>query len=73
VTDSDIARALGSRVRALREAVGLTQERLAHNSGIDRTYVSGIERGARNPSLKTIARLADALGVRVGQLFDAPD
>lgn len=52
----------GANVRRLRLARGLSQEALAHESGLDRTYISGIERGVRNPSLLNICRVAGALG-----------
>jgi transcriptional regulator with XRE-family HTH domain len=48
---------------------GLSQEEFADRAQIDRTYASGIERARRNPSLKAIARIADALGVSLAQLF----
>jgi transcriptional regulator with XRE-family HTH domain len=47
----------------LREDQRISQERLAQLANLDRTYVSGIERGERNPSLENLLRLADALGV----------
>jgi transcriptional regulator with XRE-family HTH domain len=59
----------GARVRKLREARGLTQEGLAADCRMDRTYLSGIERGRRNPSLRNIARLANQLGVTLAQFF----
>lgn len=61
--------AFGDRVRELREGLELSQEAFAHRSGLDRTYVSGIERGRRNPTLDVICRLADALDVEVRELF----
>ena len=61
--------AFGLRIRQLRDQQGYTQEELAHRAGIHVTYLSGIERGVRNPSLKNIRALARALGVRVGKLF----
>lgn len=61
--------AFGSRVRELRRRQGLSQEDLADKCGLHRTYVGGIERGERNPSLRNIGRLADALGVAVRELF----
>ncbi|MGX1694080.1 helix-turn-helix domain-containing protein [Microbacterium keratanolyticum] len=61
--------ALGVRVRELREARTLSQEAFAHKAGLDRTYVSGIERGRRNPTLDVLYRLADALEVEVRDLF----
>ena len=53
--------ALGNALREARTARGLSQEQLARDAGLDRTYVSGIERGERNPSLTNLLRLADAL------------
>ena len=47
---------------------GLSQERLAHLAGLDRTYVSGIERGERNPSLTNILKLTDVLQIRMSEL-----
>ena len=54
----------GDRVRQLRQEKGWTsQEAFAHHVGLDRTYVSGIERGRRNPTLDIIVKLAHGLGV----------
>lgn len=61
--------ALGVRVRELREGLTLSQEAFAHKAGLDRTYVSGVERGRRNPTLDVLYRLADALEVEVRDLF----
>ena len=61
--------AFGARVRTLRLARGMSQEEVAHLAGIHVTYLSGVERGVRNPSLKNIRRIAGALGVQVGELF----
>lgn len=61
--------AFGARVRALRTARGWSQERLAAEAKLDRTYIGGIERGERNPSLLNINRVAKALNVRVRDLF----
>jgi len=59
----------GKRVRELRRARALSQEELADRAGVHRTYMGGIERGERNPSLKNIAAIADALGVSLPELF----
>ena len=61
--------AFGQHLRRLRDQRGYTQETLAHRAGIHPTYLSGIERGIRNPSLRNMRSLANALGVRVGKLF----
>ena len=58
----------GLNVRKLREASALTQETLAEKADLDPTYISGIERGVRNPSLLSIVRVAKALGTSVSQL-----
>jgi transcriptional regulator with XRE-family HTH domain len=67
--------AFGQAVRAIRNRRGLSQESLALECGLDRTYISGIERGTRNPSLTNILKLAAALEVHPAELFDpgAPD
>ena len=59
----------GKRVRELRLARGLSQEKLAFRSGVHRTYLGGIEQGKRNPSLRNIAAIAEALDVALSQLF----
>ena len=61
--------AFGRRLRALRVAKGLSQEKLALTSDLDRTYIGGIERGERNVSLVNIQKIASALGVPVRELF----
>ncbi len=59
----------GVAVRTLRSQIGISQEELAHRAGLHRTYVSDIERGARNVSLESIERLARALEISVSALF----
>lgn len=65
-----ILKRFGERVRKLRERAGLSQETLAGNAGIHRTYMGGVERGERNISLKNIVRIAEALGIHPGKLFE---
>jgi transcriptional regulator with XRE-family HTH domain len=60
----------GERIRKLRKDRGLSQDGFADLCGFDRTYISGIERGRRNPSLLTIEALAKALSVTVAELLD---
>jgi transcriptional regulator with XRE-family HTH domain len=65
----DVIHSFGSRVRERRLALGLSQEDQAERADLDRTYISGIERGLRNVSLVNIARLASALRMKVRDLF----
>lgn len=60
----------GEKVRKERMKRGLSQEKLGFETGLDRTYISGIERGERNPSLNNIGKLAKALKVSLSDLFD---
>jgi transcriptional regulator with XRE-family HTH domain len=60
---------VGKNVRHLRRQRGLTQEQLAFEAEIDLTYMGGIERGERNPSLLVMARIAEALSVPLTKLF----
>ncbi len=64
-----IEKRFGHKVRELREAKGLSQEELAFKAGVHRTYLGGIERGERNPSLKNIDSIANALGISLAELF----
>lgn len=59
---------LGKQVRQLRLEAGLSQEKLGFMTSLDRTYISGIERGVRNPSLRNIEKIAKALKVKVSDL-----
>lgn len=60
----------GKRIRALRKERGISQERLALMSGLDRSYVGGVERGERNVSILNIWRLAEALKMNPGGFFE---
>ena len=70
--DSVLA-ALGLNVRKRREARELTQETLAERASLDPTYISGIERGLRNPGIKNVAKLAKALGLSTAELCKGVD
>ena len=63
-----LLRALGARVRLLREGKGWTQEGLADRAGLDRSYIAGIEAGLRNPSIRALARIAKGLGVSLSDV-----
>lgn len=60
----------GRRLRSVRTTKGLSQEELAHISGLNRTYVGSVERGERNVSLLNIHKLAGALEIEPSALFD---
>ena len=63
----------GRNVARLRNEAGLSQDKLAEKADLDRTYLSGIERGVRNPGIKIVIRLARALRVPVDQLCKGVD
>ena len=65
----DVRRRLGAKIRDLRKGKGLSQEAFADLCGLDRTYVSGIERGVRNPSIVNLNKLAFALEISLSELF----
>ncbi len=64
-----LLKAIGGRVRRLREKRRWSQEALAHEAGLDRSYMSGIERGVRNISVLTLSKVAKALGVPLNKFF----
>ncbi|MGE4410067.1 MAG: helix-turn-helix domain-containing protein [Sphingobium sp.] len=67
----DVRARIGWNLRRLRKAQNVTQENFATDSGFDRGYISGVERGVRNPSALVLAKIAEALKVDVSELFDA--
>ena len=66
----DIRKRLGLNVQRIRRQRSWSQEELAFQSGLHRTYISGIERGVRNPTVLVLARLAEALGVQAAALLE---
>jgi transcriptional regulator with XRE-family HTH domain len=66
----DVCKQVGLNVKRIRSERGWSQEKLGFESGLDRTYISGIERGARNPTVRVLKEIADALGVRPAILLD---
>jgi len=67
------AQALVARnLRRLRVQLSLSQEALATDAGIDRTYVSRLERGIENPTVAVLEQLADALGAKIVEFFVVP-
>jgi transcriptional regulator with XRE-family HTH domain len=68
--EGNLQRRLGSNLRSLRRAKGMSQEGFADIIGIHRTYMGGLERGERNVTLKTVERIALALGVDPAALLE---
>ncbi|MCH8821518.1 helix-turn-helix transcriptional regulator [Patescibacteria group bacterium] len=66
---SDVQKKFGEKIRQERTKIGLSQEELGFKASLDRTYISGIERGERNPSLKIIVKVAKALKTPTFELF----
>ena len=65
-----ILRALGQLVKQRRTALGISQEELGLRANLDRTYISGVERGVRNPSVTALVSLASGLGITVSDLLE---
>jgi CheY-like chemotaxis protein len=67
---ADLRALLGATIKSDRSALGISQEELAYRAGLHRTYISDLERGARNPSIESIEKLARALQISVSMLFE---
>ncbi|MGA2770096.1 MAG: helix-turn-helix transcriptional regulator [Bryobacteraceae bacterium] len=61
---------MANRVKLLRRSRRWTQEKLAERASMQRSYLADLERGYRNPSVRTLLKLANALGVRIRDLFE---
>ena len=72
-TEKNLKTGLGEAIRQGRSLLGISQGELAERSGLHRTYISDLERGARNPSIESIEKLARALHVSVAKLFERAD
>ncbi len=66
----DVVQLLGKNVRRFRKRADMSQEELSLRTGIKRSYISDLERGTRNPSVKALGRLAAALGVEAKHLLE---
>lgn len=66
----DVRQRLAVNMKRLRKERGWSQEALADEAGLDRTYISGIERVVKNPTVTVVDRIASALGCHLGHLLD---
>ncbi|GJD71590.1 HTH-type transcriptional regulator RamB [Methylobacterium gnaphalii] len=69
----DVRKRVGLNVQALRRERGYSQEELAHRAGVHPTYLSGVERGRRNPTIVVLQRIAEALGSDIEQIVSRDD
>lgn len=70
VRDTSPSPLFGKNVRRYRKIARLTQEELGEQSGLDRAYISGVERAVRNPTVVSVEKIAAALNVSPGRLFE---
>ena len=68
----DLRERVGLNVQRLRQNAGLSQEECAHRAKVHQTYLSGVERGIRNPTVLVLAKIAKALGVEADELLRTP-
>lgn len=66
----DIRKQVGQNIKRLRLERGWSQEEFAFEVGLHRTYISGLERGIRNPTVTVVGKLANCLGVKPARLLD---
>jgi transcriptional regulator with XRE-family HTH domain len=69
VIKSELVGVFAQRMREQRALLEITQEEVAHRADLDRTYISGCERGLRNPSLVSVEKIAKALEIEVYRLL----
>ena len=69
----DLKLKIGQRIKELRKNIGISQEALAYQAEVDRTYVTDVENGRRNVSVEILERLIKALSVSVSEFFDSKE
>ncbi|OPY66755.1 MAG: HTH-type transcriptional regulator SinR [Syntrophorhabdaceae bacterium PtaU1.Bin034] len=67
---ADVKKLIGNRIKTLRQARGISQEKLAEKTSLNTKYISSIERGKANPTLDTFIKIADALKLGIPELFN---
>lgn len=65
----DVVAVLGANVRRYRKLAGISQEELSHRTGIKRSYISDLERGTRNPTVRAVGKVAKALEIEPAELL----
>jgi transcriptional regulator with XRE-family HTH domain len=70
VSETQTLRQLAARIKALRDANAWSQEQLAERAAMQRSYLADLELGRRNPSVRTLVRLANAFGIPISELFE---
>jgi transcriptional regulator with XRE-family HTH domain len=68
----ELPKILGRNLRRIREELGASQEEIAFRAGMNRAYLSDVERGERNPTVRVVGKLARALAVEPAELFRLP-
>lgn len=68
----DVRKRVGINLQRLRKEQGLSQEALAFECGLHRTYISGVERGVRNPTIIVLELIAETLGIPAARLLEEP-
>ena len=61
---------VGNRIKEYRNNMGISQESLAHEAGLDRTYITSVERGKRNISIVNLEKITKALNIKLSEFFD---
>lgn len=67
---NDVRKLVGENVKRLRNAAAISQAELANRVGVDRSYISGLEWGQRNPTIVTLLHLSEALDTKLKQFFE---
>jgi XRE family transcriptional regulator, regulator of sulfur utilization len=70
VSETQVLRLLAERIKSLRHSKGWSQEQLSERASMQRSYLGDLERGFRNPSIRTLVKLANAFGVSIMALFE---
>ena len=70
---NDVKIVLGLRIKQIRNEIGISQEELANRAGLDRTYITSVEKGRRNISIVNIEKICNALNISIKQFFECEE